>query len=187
MKLRFTISTLLLVAAIVAAYLAGRIPLLQRTRTAERRAVEAQSELESFMLHSEIAIGGYSYSLDPIRSNVEDAPFWIDKSVAPPLSVTDAFVICSTIIKTLESESSRTKIKRWHLDSLSLLPLDSLSPEDRDPQRWLYSAQFLGWEDNSPGSTSFSAVIIMDGTVFIGDNNFEPEIDEVVRQLFPSL
>ena len=186
MKLRYSISTILLLTALPAAYFAGRIPLLQRTQKAERLAVKAQSDLEAFMLHSEIRIDSNAwYHLNEIRSNVEDSPFWIDKSVGPPLSVADAYVVCESIIKNLESESSLTNIKRWHVESLALISLD-WGPEEDDPQRWIYSARFIGFEDNSPESTSFVAILFMDGTVFVGSKDLEPELYDVIRRLYPS-
>ena len=171
-RVSYSLKAVFWVITVTAAYFAGRIPLLNRARVAETAAATAEAELDSVLRNSEIVIGGDAYSWHSIDSLLNNAPNWQDKAAAPPLGLLDTLALCSTISETLNSKAIKTKIANWDLSALTLLPI-GWPNRGMQSNRWVYSARFHGIAENEIAYSSFSAIILMDGTVLIGDNQFD--------------
>ena len=122
---------------------------------------------------------------------VESTPRWKDGELNPPLSALRALSITDDIRKNLNVSSKKFKVGRWELAALSLCPLDmrlDMTLEvNTNPkiQRWCYLAEFHGSRQPHAGEPEiFHAIVLMDGSVLVGEDNWRPELDEVKREIY---
>ena len=127
---------------------------------------------------------GFSWS---IRQRVLTAsPVWNAERQNPPLSVREALQIADEIASNLNTGTKQFQVGNWTFDSLNLVPLDNnLYSENRS--RWCYlvpfQGTFLGGHSGPP--FMMSMIILMDGTVLVGETRIEPKMDEAMKKVYP--
>ena len=117
------------------------------------------------------------------------SPPWSESEKNPPISVRDAMEIADEICDNLKIASSPPV--NWSFESLTLSHLNFGYRDLRTRNsrtRWCYIVHFNSLKTNSrsyPETASF--VILMDGTVVVGENAWgNAELEQKLRQEYPS-
>ena len=118
---------------------------------------------------------------DITRKRIDESPKWEDKQYPPPVDTVEAIKLTHEIAKNLNSAS--TKIGHWELVTLGLVPLDS------DNGEWCYIASFYGlWLDAHSGPPCvFRALILMDGSIVIPNNDYNEEFVQAMQKKYSEL
>ena len=134
------------------------------------------------MLKIDSAATNYSWNLR--QSLVAKSPVWENRDLAPPMHLGEAIAISDEIVKELNIATKPLNIGGWELDGITLSPLDGGYQQER--QRWCYLARFYGTRQpiHSGEPEIFDAIILMDGTIFVGEGNWRPEIDDAMRKIY---
>ena len=118
------------------------------------------------------------------RAQMDEAPVWEDRKLAPPMHVGEVIVIASDITNELNRAAKPLGYGDWELAGISISPLTGGFNQDR--LRWCYYATFEGSYMFHQGSPLiFEAVILMDGTVVVGANLFEKDLRDAMKKVYP--
>jgi hypothetical protein len=168
MKYSYSISWLLALITIVAAYFAGRMPLLELANESERQAMLAQDMLAEYERQAEISIGNQYFDWHSLKSSLVNGPEWDDKNESPPISLMAALEICREFESNANSVKSETNVDKWSLESITLAPMPVNFPyKGFQADRWMYLIEFQGLKDGGSAYEDLSGVIFMDGTAMV--------------------
>ena len=168
--MKFSLLTLLMLVTIVALSIA----IVSFWLTEDRR------------MHISASDSTYSWNLR--ESLLDKSPIWSTSDKNPPLAVRDAIDVTEEIINKLETASKPLGVGGWYLESLTLSPLDNTGFRNTTNRKWCYLVEFWGYRQpiHSGEPEIFSAIILMDGTVAIGEGNWRPKLDERMVKLIDS-
>ena len=126
-----------------------------------------------------------TYSWNLRESLVARSPEWATSEKNPPLAVRDAIDISNGVIEKLETASEPLGVGGWYLESLTLAPLDNHGFGQTENHKWCYLVEFWGTRRplHSGESETFTAIILMDGTIVVGEGNWRRELDDAMAQL----
>ncbi len=130
----------------------------------------------------EAADTNYSWKLR--ESLIAQSPLWDDGKANPPLPLGKAISISDNIIENLNIASKPLGVGEWNLEALTLSPLDGRFADKG--QRWCYIAKFFGSRQplHMGEPEMFSAVILMDGTIIVGEGNWRTELDDAMNKIY---
>ena len=132
----------------------------------------------------EFVAANHTHSWSLSESQIKNSPEWRVASGNPPVSLSDAAVMAKKLASKMDEASKTMNIGSWHLESLSLIPIDNRFVES--PKKWCYLLEYHGYHLPIHGGAPYgcSIILLMDGSIVIGDDNSLPlELDEKMREM----
>lgn len=107
-----------------------------------------------------------------------------NRNSEPPLPAASALAIADAMIPQLEEITRNSESNRWTLSSLNLVAENGL--EGLNSRHWFYVASFRGppSSNNNFEPGAFSAIILMDESVIVGEQGVDQFIWDEMRTQF---
>ena len=142
-------------------------------------------ELESIEREIQINLDDNTVYWKFNQSMLKNVPTWDDRTTPPPVDFLAANQKCDFIVKNLDHYCDDVKIGNWKLTGLELVSLEQSSA---NKDHWCYLAKFTGMEKSKREPVRFSAMILMDGTVYrssYANSDNTINVESAMKSVFP--